>query len=105
MRISDWSSDVCSSDLAAFEGPLGSGFLHGLKVVAVAVVAQAVWGMARALCPDRTRAGIALLAVLIVIFMAGPVGQVAAIVAGGLAGLRLCRRAADRKSTRLNSSH
>src|SRR3546814_21163205 len=50
--------------------------------------------MARALCPDRTRAGIALLAVLIVIFMAGPVGQVAAIVAGGLAGLRLCRSAA-----------
>src|SRR3546814_16764769 len=49
--------------------------------------------MARALCPDRTRAGIALLAVLIVIFMAGPVGQVAAIVAGGLAGLRLCRSA------------
>ena len=79
---------------ALFEGPLGSGFLHGLKVVAVAVVAQAVWGMAQTLCPDRQRASIALLAVLIVVFVAGSVGQVAAIVAGGLAGLWLCRDAA-----------
>lgn len=74
-----------------FEGPLGGGFLHGLKVVAVAVVAQAVWGMAQTLCPDRQRASIALLAVLIVVFVAGSVGQVAAIVVGGLAGLWLCR--------------
>lgn len=78
---------------AAFEGPIGAGLLHGLKVVAVAVVAQAVWGMAQALCPDRQRAGIALAAVLIVIFAAGSAGQVSAIVAGGLAGLWLCRGA------------
>ncbi|HMA15940.1 MAG: chromate efflux transporter [Bacteroidota bacterium] len=77
-----------------FEGPLGAGFLHGLKLVAVAVVAQAVWGMARALCPDPPRAGIALMGVLVVVFVAGAVGQVAAIVAGGLAGLWLCRGAA-----------
>ena len=38
------------------EGPLAQGALHGLKLVAVAVVAQAVWGMARSLCPDRERA-------------------------------------------------
>ena len=37
-----------------FGGPLGQGFVHGLKLVAVAVVAQAVWGMARNLCPDRS---------------------------------------------------
>ncbi len=78
---------------AAFEGPIGAGLLHGLKVVAVAVVAQAVWGMAQTLCPDRQRAGIALAAVLIVIFAAGSAGQVSAIVAGGLAGLWLCRGA------------
>lgn len=75
----------------AFEGPLGAGLLHGLKIVAVAVVAQAVWGMARNLCPDRPRAAIALLAVLIVVLVAGSIGQVAAIVVGGLAGLCLCR--------------
>ncbi|WP_437352863.1 chromate efflux transporter [Neorhizobium petrolearium] len=74
-----------------FSGPVGSGLLHGLKVVAVAVVAQAVWGMARTLAPDRERAGIALAAVLIVVFAVGAVGQVAAIVVGGLAGLLFCR--------------
>ena len=77
----------------AFEGPIGGGLLHGLKVVAVAVVAQAVWGMAQTACPDRQRAGIALAAVLIVIFAAGSAGQVAAIITGGLAGLWLCRGA------------
>ena len=49
--------------------------------------------MARTLCPDRERASIALAAVLIVIFVGGSVGQVGAIIAGGLAGLWLCRAA------------
>ncbi|WP_458792590.1 chromate efflux transporter [Yoonia sp. MH D7] len=62
-------------------------------MVAVAVVAQAVWGMARNLAPDRERASIALGAVLIVIFVAGSIGQVAAILIGGIAGLWLCRAA------------
>src|ERR1700691_2676794 len=43
-------------------GPLGAGLLHGLKLVAVAIVAQAVWGMARTLCPDRERASSAVVA-------------------------------------------
>lgn len=76
---------------SAFDGPAGAGLLHGLKIVAVAVVAQAVWGMARTLAPDRARASIALAAVLIVVFAAGSMGQIAAIVLGGLAGLWLCR--------------
>jgi chromate transporter len=76
---------------SAFEGLIGAGLIHGLKVVAVAVVAQAVWGMARNLAPDRERASIALAAVLIVIFVAGSIGQVAAILIGGIAGLWLCR--------------
>ena len=75
----------------AFGGPIGSGIIHGLKVVAVAIVAQAVWGMARTLCPDRERAGIALAAVLIVVIVSGSVGQILAIAAGALAGLWLCR--------------
>jgi chromate transporter len=76
---------------AAFGGPIGSGIIDGLKIVAVAIVAQAVWGMARTLCPDRERATIALAAVLIVVIVTGSIGQVAAIIAGGLAGLWLCR--------------
>jgi chromate transporter len=76
---------------SAFAGPAGQGVIHGLKVVAVAVVAQAVWGMARNLTPDRERASIALAAVLIVIFVGGSFGQVLAIAAGAAAGLGLCR--------------
>ncbi|MGK6312637.1 chromate transporter [Neorhizobium sp. DT-125] len=76
-------------------GPIGSGIIHGLKVVAVAIVAQAVWGMAKNLRPDKVRASIALAAVLIVIFASGSIGQVAAIVFGGLAGLWLCRSKSD----------
>ena len=75
----------------AITGPVGLGALHGLKVVAVAVVAQAVWGMARALCPDRERATIAVLATLVVFFAATAAGQIGAIVLGGVLGLWLCR--------------
>ena len=74
-------------------GPAGLGALHGLKVVAVAVVAQAVWGMARALCPDRERASIAVLATLVVFFAATSAGQIGAIVLGGVLGLWWCRDA------------
>jgi chromate transporter len=46
---------------SAVSGTVGQGLLHGLKLVAVAIVAQAVWGMARTLCPDRERASIAVM--------------------------------------------
>jgi chromate transporter len=75
----------------ALSGPAGIGLLHGLKLVAVAIVAQAVWGMARTLCPDRERASIAVAAALIILFSASSVSQIAAILLGGLAGLWLCR--------------
>jgi chromate transporter len=69
-------------------GPAGdAGWLHGLKVVAVAVVAQAVWGMARNLCPDRPRAGLAIFAALLALFWPGVSGQMAAIIGGALFGL------------------
>ena len=76
---------------AAFTGPVAEGFLHGLKLVAVAVVAQAIWGMSRTLTPDRARAGIALAAIAIVVLFAGSFGQIAAIAVGACAGLWLCR--------------
>ena len=74
-----------------FTGPFAEGVLHGLKLVAVAVVAQAIWGMARSLTPDRERAAIALAAVAIVVFVGGSFGQIGAIALGALAGLWLCR--------------
>lgn len=65
---------------------MGTGWLKGLKVMAVAVVAQAVWGMARALCPDRIRQGFAVIAAVLVLAWPGPVGQVGAIAIGALLG-------------------
>ena len=86
-----------------FEGRVGAGILHGLKVVAVAVVAQAVWGMARTLCPDRQRATIALAATLIVLGLPSAFGQIAAILLGGLAGLWLCRANSTKPSGHLSA--
>jgi len=82
-----------AAGVGSLGGVLGRGMLHGLKLVAVAIVAQAVWGMARALCPDRERASIAAVAALLVLFSASSVVQIAAILLGGVAGLFLCRDA------------
>ncbi len=71
----------------AFSGPLAAGFLHGLKLVAAAVVAQALFGMARSLTPDWTRAGIAAVAAAIVIFAGSAFVQIAAIATGALLGI------------------
>jgi chromate transporter len=77
----------------ALTGPFGGRLAHGLKLVAVAIVAQAVMGMARSLCPDRPRAAIALAALLIMACAPIAWGQIAVIVLGAAAGLILCRRA------------
>ena len=65
-----------------------AAWLHGLKIVAVAVVAQAVWSMARTLCPDRQRATMAIAAALLVLALPNAYGQVSAIVLGALIGWR-----------------
>ncbi len=72
--------------VAEWSGLASSGAVHGLKVVAVAVVAQAVWGMAKSLCPDRLRAGIAIAAALLMLAVPTAAGQIGAIVLGGLVG-------------------
>jgi len=77
---------------AAFTGPVAEGLLHGLKLVAVAVVAQAIWGMARTLTPDRTRAAIAMGAMAIVVLPTGAIGQVAAILLGAGTGILFCKQ-------------
>lgn len=71
-------------------GDLGHApWLHGLKIVAVAVVAQAVWGMARNLCPDRPRASLAVASAILALAVPSAFGQIAAIILGGLIGWRL----------------
>ncbi len=75
--------------VVAFGDEVGVGALHGLKVVAVAVVAQAVWGMAQNLCPDARRASLAVLATIGVLAVPSPFVQVGAIVVGGIVGWAL----------------
>ncbi|CAH0167381.1 chromate efflux transporter [Microbacterium sp. Bi128] len=78
-----------------FGGRVGGGILDGLKIVAVAIVAQAVWGMARSLTPDAPRAGIAVVAAASALFIPGAFGQLGALVLGVVAGLVLLRGVAE----------
>jgi chromate transporter len=71
------------------------GLLHGLKLAAVAIVAQAALGMARNLCPDRPRASIAVLSLIPQLLAPGSLSQIGAIGFGALAGLAFCRSTAE----------
>jgi len=78
-----------------------AAWLHGLKIVAVAVVAQAVWGMARSLCPDKERVTMAIGAALLGLAVPSAGGQIGAIMLGGLIGWRLFSGAAASAATPL----
>lgn len=87
--------------MSTFGAAGAAPWLHGLKIAAVAVVAQAVWGMGRTLCPDRTRASFAIASALLAFAMPTTWGQLGAILAGGLAGLWLIAPPAPRESLRI----
>ncbi|MGN6652688.1 chromate efflux transporter [Trinickia sp.] len=84
--------DIVAPELG---GPVGSGLIHGLKLVAVAVVAQAVWDMARRLCPDHRRAGIALASIAMLSVSTTVYAQLIVIVLGAVLGIGLCRSTAS----------
>lgn len=88
-----------ASGAALFTGTIGEGILAGLKIVAVAIVAQAVLAMAKTLTPDRQRAAIAAVAALAALLLAGSLGQIMAIVLGGIAGYFVCRAPAANTAT------
>ena len=69
-----------------------AGWLHGLKLAAVAVVAQAVWGMGRNLCPDRTRLTIAIAAAALLLFVPNAMVQIGVIFCGSVVGWWLYRK-------------
>ncbi|HHE0256817.1 TPA: chromate efflux transporter [Yersinia enterocolitica] len=75
--------------IASYGNAMPSGVLHGLKVVAVAVVAQAVWGMARSLCPDAPRITIMAAATCFVLLVPSAWGQVGVITIAAFIGLLL----------------
>jgi chromate transporter len=89
-------SALLMTGFAYWMGTLGNlsdaGWLHGLKLVAVAVVAQAVWGMAQTLAPDRVRATLAVAACLLCLAVRSSPGQISAIILGAVIGVTLLPR-------------
>jgi chromate transporter len=83
----------------ALVGSVGVGLLHGLKLVAVSIVAQAVFGMARTLCADRRRASLAVIAMVLVLYRSSSSTQIGVIFIGAVAGLILCRTDATMATT------
>ena len=79
---------------ARAQGPLAQAALHGLKLVAVAVVAQAVWTMARKLCTDRITKALAGGAAILLLNVGGTPAQLAVLALGALAGMFWCRQSA-----------
>lgn len=70
----------------------GAAWIQGLKIAAVAIVAQAVWGMGRSLTPDRARATIAILSAVGIILWGSAWAQIGFIVAGGIIGCLIYRK-------------
>lgn len=77
----------------ALTGETGAGVVHGLKLVAVAVVAQAVWGMANGLCPDRPRASLAIVSAVALLLLPSAFTQIGVLLVGAAVGLALHRGA------------
>jgi len=79
--------------LPYLSGTIGGAAIHGLKLVALAVVAYGVLGMTRQLCPDPPRATIATIAAASILLSGQPWMQLVVVVLGGIAGLSVCRNA------------
>lgn len=84
---------------------VGSAVIHGLKLVALVVVAQAVWLMARQLTPDWQRRAIALIALIFLLLIEHPLAQIMVVVGGALAGLFLCRGHSSLPAPRFNIAY
>ncbi len=82
---------ACAALAARVQSPTAQAAVHGLKLVALAVVAQAVWNMARRLCPDRATTAIALAAASMLLLAGSPSMQLVALAIGALGGVIFCR--------------
>ena len=80
-----------ASALPLLSNAVGVAIIHGLKLVAIAVVADAVYNMSKKLCPDNTRRVMALLATVALLLMQVAWAQILMIMAGAIAGILLCR--------------
>ena len=84
-----------------FKGIVQSGWLHGLLIVAVAVVAQAVWGMAKTQCPNKQRATLALVAAIVILLWPIAIVQIGIIPLAGILGWLFLRSAQTVESSPL----
>lgn len=98
--LAAWAGFTLPSALAMIAFALGvahggtlasSAAVRGLKIVAVAIVAQAVWTMSRALCPDWPRRLLAVLAALLAFALPSSLGQIGAIAGSGALGALLLK--------------
>lgn len=94
-----------ASLLPLLDGTIGQALIHGLKLVACAVVADAVLGMAKKLCPDWQRIAIAVFATIILIFFSSIWLQIAVVGLGGIAGLVLCRHISNQSAESISVSY
>ena len=91
--------------LPYLSGPIGEAAIHGLKIVAFAVVAHGVLGMLRQLCPDIQRVIIATLATVIVLIMGSAIVQLMVVACGALAGILFCRNVQPSPGSKLSISY
>jgi len=94
-----------ASLLPLLDGTIGQALIHGLKLVACAVVADAVLGMAKKLCPDWQRIAIAAVATAVLIFFSSIWLEITVVVAGGIAGLMLCRHISNQSAESITVSY
>jgi len=84
---------------------VSSAAIHGLKLVALVVVAQAVWLMAQQLCPDWRRRSIALIALLLLLFLSTPFSQMLVVIIGAVAGVVFCHNQHSFSENQLTVRH
>lgn len=90
-----------ASLLPVLSGPIGEAAIHGLKILAFAVVADAVLGMSKKLCPDSQRATIAILSAAVLLVVGNAWIQLLVVMAGGLTGHYLCKTKAAGLSSQI----
>ncbi|HEC60047.1 hypothetical protein LCGC14_0584980 [marine sediment metagenome] len=92
---------VFASLLPALSGPVGDAAIHGLKIVAFAVVADAVISMSKKLCPDNQRIVIALISAAVLIIVDNAWLQLLVIICGAIAGIIMCKEGAVEQTAHL----
>lgn len=90
--------------ISTYHQYIAGGWLHGLKVVAVAIVAQAIWGMGLKLCPDKKRATIAFIAAASALLISSALGQIAIIFIGGIVGIFFLKNTAELPHAPINTN-